>query len=375
MKIVVASDTFKGSLSSKKINEINHRVLKKFYENLEYEAIPMADGGEGTVESIVEALNGELIKVEVNNPLKEMIIAEYGLCNNIAIIEMASASGINTVSDHNRNILMQNTYGTGELIIDALNRNVTDIFIGIGGSATNDCGIGFCEALGVRFYDDENNLIEAIPNNFNQIKHIDISNVDKRLANVNITIMSDVKNPLLGPSGSTYIYGPQKGADPKQLEFLENGMKNYISIAEQTLNKSVKEIEGSGAAGGLGAALLLFTNSKMRSGIDTIMEIVDLKNKIKSADLVITGEGRIDEQSAFGKVCYGVGNACKEESIPCIAIVGSVGTNAEAMYEHGITSIVSIVDKIMTLDEAISNAEELYEKALINTIRIIKVNK
>lgn len=374
MKIVVAPDSFKGSLTAEKICEITKKVANEVFEGSEVLEIPVADGGEGTVESVLKELKGEKVIIKAKNPLGDEIEAYYGIFNKEnAIIEMATASGLPLIELSKRDIMNSSTYGTGELILDAINKGCKNIYIGIGGSATNDCGIGCAEALGVEFLDENNNKIKAVPNNFELIKDINISNINQELKNTSITIMCDVKNPLLGEIGATNVFGRQKGATEEQVELLEKGMTHIINLIEEKLNISVQNIEGAGAAGGLGAGLLAFTNSNMHSGVDTILEILDFKEKIKDADLVVTGEGMMDFQSAFGKVAYGVGQACKEYDIPCVAIVGGLGKNAEAMYEHGIDSMMTTVNGIMTLDDALENAEELCYSSVMRLFKSIKV--
>ncbi len=376
MKILVAPDSFKGSLSAKNICEITERVATEIFEEIEVLKIPMADGGEGTVEAVLDALNGEKVEITVKNPLGNPHKATYGIFNQTnAIMEMAEASGITLVSDSERNILKQNTYGTGEMILDAINRGVNAIYIGIGGSATNDGGIGFASAIGAEFLDKNGEKIEPIPENFEKICDVNTENIDKRILSTKIVIMSDVTNPLLGEKGATYVFGRQKGANDSNIDILERGMAHLAEIYKQKLGKDVGNIAGSGAAGGLGAGLLTFTNATMNSGVSTIMDIVSLENAVKNVDLVITGEGMMDYQSAYGKVCSGVGSLCKKYDVPCIAIVGAMGENAEAMYNYGITSIMTTVNKIQSLDEAILNAEELFRSAVRRALRIANAFK
>lgn len=373
MKIVFASDSFKGTLSSKEICEIGNRVAKEIFPRCKVEKIPMADGGEGTTECLIDAMNGELVECVVLNPLGKEITASYGKFRNSAIMEMSVASGITLVNDDERDVLIQNTYGTGQMIIHALENGVTNIYLGIGGSATNDGGIGFASAIGVEFFDDLGNILEPIPNNFEKISKIDVSKINPLVLEANITVMCDVKNPLLGKEGATNIFGKQKGADEKTRVLLERGMTHYINIAESDTSKNVRFEQGAGAAGGLGAGLKLYTNAKMCSGIDTILDILNFKDRVYDADLVITGEGMMDYQSAYGKVASGVGKICKEQNVPCVAIVGSVGERAEEMQKHGIRSIMTTVNAIMPIKTALENAEELYESALRRTLALIKI--
>lgn len=372
LKIVVASDSFKGSLSSFQIGEIVSKVSFKIFGECEVVKIPLADGGEGTVDCLLESLNCEKIYCNVKNPIGKAVSAYYGKFGDSAVMEMAQASGITLVKDDERNILRHSTFGTGEMFLDAINKGCKNIYIGIGGSATNDGGMGFANALGVKFYKDET-LLEAVPENFHLVNKVDLSEIDKRIYDTNITVMSDVTNPLLGETGATYVFGKQKGADEKTQAVLEKGMENYITVVEKSVGKMIRDKAGAGAAGGLGAALLAFTNAKLNSGVETILGIMDFKEKITNADLVITGEGMMDYQSAHGKLPYGVGKMCKAENIPCVALVGSMGKNAEVMYEHGINSILPIVNGVMSLDFAIENAEQLYYNAVERLFRIMKI--
>lgn len=372
MNIVIAPDSFKGSLTAGEICNIASQQAHNVFADCNVTSIPMADGGEGTVDCLVRSMNGEYVECSVRNPLNRVITAKYGRFGNNAIIEMSAASGITLVTDDERDILKQSTYGTGELILHALESGINNIFLGIGGSATNDAGIGFASAIGVRFLDCDGNVLEAVPYNFNKIHSIDASGINPLIKKAHITVMCDVTNPLLGENGATNIFGPQKGADEDTRKILEKGINNYINIAENTVMKSVRNSSGAGAAGGLGSALSLYTDAHMCSGIETILKIVDFEDKIKDADLVVTGEGRMDYQSAFGKVASGIGKVCMKHNVPCVAIVGSMGERAEEMSRHGITSIISTVNSIMTLDNAVSNARELYESAARRTFALVK---
>lgn len=373
MKIVFASDSFKGSLDASEICEIGAKVANEIFDACDIIKIPMADGGEGTVDALIDAMGGELIECEVKNPLHHNIMASYGRFGNSAIMEMSAASGITLVSDAERDVLKQSTFGTGQMILHALENGVTDIYIGIGGSATNDGGLGFAAAIGVEFFDVDGNIIEPFPQNFEQIATIDATHINPLVLAANITVMCDVTNPLLGDSGATHVFGKQKGADPDARKFLEAGMTHYIDIAEAAVGKVVRYESGAGAAGGLGAALKLFVDANMCSGIATVLDIVNFKDKISGADLVITGEGQMDHQSAFGKVPSGVAGVCTELGIPCVAIVGGMGERAEEMLNFGISAIVPTINSIMPLSYALDNAAELYAMALRRTLGLIKV--
>ncbi len=373
MKIVVAPDSFKGSLSALDICNIAEKVAKRNFIDCDVIKLPLADGGEGTVDCLVSSLNAREVSCLVKDPLGRLIESKYAIFDDNAVMEMATASGLPLVKTSERDIFKHSTFGTGEMILDAIEKGCKHIYIGIGGSATNDGGIGFAAALGVKFLNSDGDILEPIAKNFTEIDSIDLTDIDTRIKDTEITVMSDVKNPLLGETGATYVFGKQKGADETTQPMLENGMKHYIDVVEKAVSKSVRDTEGAGAAGGLGAGLMAFTNAEMRSGIETILEILDFKNKCKDAELVITGEGMMDYQSAFGKVASGVGKICKEQDIPCVAIVGSMGKDAIAMFDYGITSIIPTVNGVMSLENALNNAEELTENACERMFRLVKI--
>ncbi len=374
MKILVAPDSFKGSLSAVEICNITEAVAKEIFPSCEVVKLPVADGGEGTVESILDTLSGKSMEIEVANPLGKKITSNYGIFNNDkAIIEMASASGLPLIEKYKRDVLNSNTYGTGELILDAIKNGAKKIYLGIGGSATNDCGIGCLSALGVKFLDANNNLVDPVPANFKNIVDIDNSSMEKGVLETEFVIMCDVKNPLLGKDGATYIYGKQKGIEENDMPVHEDGIAYISKLIEDKTKVSIANREGCGAAGGLGAGLLAFTNASMQSGVETILEILEFQEKLNGANLVITGEGRMDNQSAFGKVAFGVGSLSKANNVPCIAVVGGLGDGYEDMYQHGITSIMTTTDKIMSIDDAIENAEDLCKKAIYRLLKMVQI--
>ncbi len=373
MKIVIIPDSFKGSASSMEVCNCIERGILKVFKNADIKKIPVADGGEGTVDSILYAAGGNIKKVNVKNPSGKIIEAKYGIINKEkAVIEMAEASGITLVDDAVRNPLKYSTYGTGELIKDAMNNNIKEILIGIGGSATNDCGIGMANALGYKFLDENNNELEAIAENMIKVASIDDSNVDKRIFDIKINVACDVKNPLYGENGATAIYGKQKGVTEESFDILDNGLKNIARIVKEKFNKEIDHIEGSGAAGGLGGGLVAFCNAELKSGIDAVLDIIDFEDKIKDASLIITGEGAIDGQTKKGKVPVGV--ARRANGIPVIAIVGDIRDGAEAVYDMGIVSIMPALKRAMPLDEAIKNSKTLIEDAAERACRFISIN-
>jgi len=357
-KIILAVDSFKGSASSLEIESYIETGIKEILPDVECVKIPIADGGEGTVEAIVTARKGTYKEVQVQDPLGRSITAHYGLLpDGTAVLEMSKASGITLVSKEERNPLKASTYGTGQLLLDALNHGATDIYIGIGGSATNDGGLGMVMALGAKFYDAENNELPAEAASLNKIVRVDITDLDKRLAQVNITILSDVENPLCGPYGASHVYGGQKGADEAMKVQLDNYLAHYAKIMKEQLGKDVANVPGAGAAGGLGAGLLIFTPAKMQKGIDAVLDVIHMSDYIEGAGLVITGEGRMDHQTAFGKAPVGIAMLAKERNIPVIAVVGSVALDADPVYETGISLIIDVINEPMGLEEAIANVE------------------
>jgi len=371
MKFVFASDSFKGTLSSKRISELLEKSAKKILPDCRCSSVQIADGGEGTVDAIMDTVHGEKRFLLVHGPLSERIEAAYGIPQkNTAVIEMAAASGITLIPAARRNPLKTTTYGTGELIRDALHQGCKNITIALGGSATNDGGMGAMCALGVRFLDADGHVLDGTGENLEKIAEIDDSQMEPLVREADFTVMCDVENPLLGLNGATYTFGPQKGADKKMLKRLEEGMTNYAKQIERKYGISPDSIPGGGAAGGLGAACAVFLKAQYKSGIDAILEIVNFEEMIQDADLIITGEGCCDWQSACGKVLTGIGRAGQKYGIPVIAIVGSMGHGAENVYTQGVTSIMTTVNSIMTLDKAFENAEALYVNAAERVFRM-----
>lgn len=374
LKFVFAPDSFKGSLSAEKICSLLKNIAEKIFPDCETISIPMSDGGEGAVSVVTSAMGGEIRTVPVKGPMGTIVNAQYGVFGiNHAIIEMAAASGLLLVPTDERDILRASTYGTGQLIRSALDDGYKNIYIAIGGSATNDGGIGCAAALGVRFLDAAGRELDPIPANLEKIADIDITDLHAGIPCANITVMCDVTNPLLGSEGATYIFGPQKGATKKQQKLLEKGLTNYAAVLERKFGVNVNEIPGSGAAGGLGAGLLVFLNGHLKRGIDTIMDILSFKEKIYGADLVITGEGKMDDQSAYGKVASGVGMEAKKQNIPCVAIVGGMGKDASDLYKYGVESIITTINAAIPIETAMEQAEELFVNAAERMFRMIRV--
>lgn len=372
MKFVFASDSFKGSLSSADTIRILTKAAREVFGDCRTVGVEVADGGEGTVSAVTKATRGRRVEAEVHDPIMRKIRSSYGIFGDNAIIEMAEASGLTLLNEQERNPLITTTYGTGELILDALERGIRNITIAIGGSATNDGGTGCLSALGVKFLDSDGNVLEGNGGNLAKISAIDISGLDKRIEKSNITVMCDVTNPLCGEKGATYVFGPQKGASAAMLETLEGGMQNYRKAVLELFGIDCNDIEGSGAAGGLGAAMSVFLGGRISSGIETVLDLIHFDDIISDADWIITGEGRTDHQSCYGKVIYGVGKHALKHGIPVVAVCGSLGEGYEKLYEYGITSFITTIDKPMTLDEAMSDAEKLYYSASVRAFRFIK---
>ena len=374
MKIVFAPDSFKGTMSSLQVIQILERAASSHFSDLQVVKVPIADGGEGTVEALITAMGGEYRYAQVTGPLEGMSVkAMYGVSKNgTAIIEMAQASGLPLLDENQRNPLLTTTYGTGELIRVALDEGIREFIIGIGGSATNDGGMGMAQALGIAFLDGEGRNVGFGGQYLSEVRQIVMDGLDPRIRESKITVICDVSNPLTGPQGATYVYGPQKGATKEMLEILEKGMKNYAGVIQRQMGIDMDSIPGAGAAGGLGAALTGLLGAVLKPGIEAVLEFTDFDSLLDGVNLVVTGEGRIDEQSVFGKVPVGVAKRCKGKNIPVVAISGIMGKNAGAVYDYGINSIMTTVNRAMPLEEALTNAEELLYDAADRMFRLIK---
>ncbi len=374
MKFLFASDSFKGTLSSEKIIELLTESANKVFPGCETAGTLIADGGEGTVDAVIAMTKGSLIEVSVHGPLMEETTAVYGKINEeSAIIEMAAASGLPMVPAELRNPLNTTTYGTGELIKDALDKGFRNISIALGGSATNDGGMGAMAALGVKFLDKDGKELKGQGSDLAKGAKVDISGLHPAVKEAAFTVMCDVNNPLTGPDGATYTFGKQKGGTPEILDELEAGMKSYAKVAGEALGRDIDNLPGAGAAGGLGAAACGFLNATLKSGIETVLDLIDFDRMLEGVDVVVTGEGRIDWQSAFGKVPSGIGMRCKNKGIPAVAIVGGMGKGAEKIYEFGVESIIPTINGAMDIDEALERAEELYQGAAERMFRFLKV--
>ncbi len=370
MKVVIASDSFKGSATSLDVASAIERGIHKADESVETVKFPVSDGGEGLIE-VINSLEGYYkVEIEVNDPLFNKIKASYVRNKDTAFIEMAIASGLPLVPNEKRNPLYTTTYGTGELIKHALDNGIKNLVIGIGGSATNDGGIGMLSALGAKFYDENSELIKPIGLNIAKITNYDLSSLDKNLSTSQISVACDVDNPLCGINGASYIYGPQKGADQETVEFLDKSLENFSKL----VNKEKEALEpGSGAAGGLGFALKAFLNAELTSGIELVLTAIGFEQAVSNADLVITGEGKIDGQSKRGKVPVGVAKLAKKWGVPVIALAGDIGKGTEALYDLGIDGIVSTTSRAMILEEAMKNSLNLTEDEAFRLWKILQI--
>lgn len=360
MNFIFASDSFKGSLSSESIGQILENELKKAMTEASSKTFLIADGGEGTLEAFLCKEGAVRIEATVCDPLFRKIKSSYVVFGKTAVIALSEASGLPLLKKEEQNPLNTTTYGTGELILDALSRGYRDIVVAIGGSATNDGGIGCMSALGVKFLDENGKIIHVVGKNLEKIAKIDTSSLVSCAKEATFTVMCDVTNPLTGENGATYVYGPQKGASKEALCLLESGMKNYASVIKRDLGIDTSEIVGGGAAGGIGAALSVFLGAKMTSGIETLLNLVDFDSYVQNCDYVISGEGRIDHQSACGKVIYGIGKRCQKYGVKLICIAGCLGDGYEKAYDIGVDKIYTLVGNDVSIDEAINNAEKIY---------------
>ncbi len=377
MRIVIAPDSFKGSLSAKEVADNIEIGIRKVYSDIDILKVPMADGGEGTVESLVDATGGEIIRLEVTGPLGEKVESFYGIMGDkkTAVIEMAAASGLPLVPNDKRNPMITTTYGTGELIKSALDRGCRDFIIGIGGSATNDGGSGMLEALGVKFLDKNGKKLPWGGGALINLDKIDMSSLDERLKSSRFVVACDVDNPLCGTNGASYIYGPQKGATVEMVQKLDRALNHYGNMIKKYLGKDVMDIKGAGAAGGLGAGFMAFLNAQLKPGVDIVIEKTRLKEIVKDADLVITGEGKMDSQTIYGKTPFGVAKVAKGFGIPVIAIAGCISDDAHINHEQGIDAMFSIVNYPIELQDALNKekAAVFIQKNSEEIFRLIKL--
>ena len=374
MKAVIAIDSFKGSLSSFEAGNSAAEGIRRVYPDAQIEVRPLADGGEGTVEALTLGCAGQLTTVTVTGPLGKPVSCQYGIVDSTrtAIIEMSGAAGITLVPDTERNPLYTTTYGVGEVIRDAITKGCRHFIVGIGGSATNDGGAGMLQALGFGLLDKNGNPVPFGAMGLEVLDKITTDNVLPELKDCTFRIACDVTNTLCGEQGCSAIFGPQKGATPTMILQMDKWLAYYATLAREIFPHANPKAAGSGAAGGLGFAFMTFLNGTLESGIKIVLEETRLSDYIKDADIVVTGEGATDWQSVFGKVMQGVGVHCKKHHIPAVAIVGSMGSGAEDIFDYGIESIITTVNNIMPLSDALNHAEELYLGAARRMFRLLK---
>jgi glycerate kinase len=373
MKVVIASDSYKGSNTSIRVAAAIERGIKKVDPGLDVVKLPVADGGEGLVQALVPE-EDKRVYVNVTGPMGKTVKAEYALYSkDTAVIEMASASGLPLVPEEEKDPRQATTFGTGELIKDALGRGCTTILIGIGGSATNDGGCGMARALGVKFMDASGKEVIPVGGNLDSIADVDLTGLLPSVKEVTIKVACDVDNPLCGEHGASATYGPQKGATPEMVSLLDKNLKSLSELMKKISGQDMAEVPGAGAAGGLGFGLMAFCGGVLEKGIDLVLDSVGFDDSLEGADLVITGEGRIDGQSVRGKVPVGIAARAKKKNLPVLVIAGDIGPGIENLYDYGIDAVMSTVNKAMPLKEALERSTELLEAAAERAFRMIKI--
>jgi glycerate kinase len=361
MHILIAPDSFKDCLTAGEVSRALGKGITGVIKDAGIQFVPMADGGEGTVDAVIQATGGSRVNIEVMDPLLRPVTSFYGISGDghTAVIEMAAASGIELLDSRERDPWITSTYGTGQLILDAVKRECTRILVGIGGSATNDGGAGMAAALGIRFLDREGKSISAGGGGLGELIRIDLKGLEPRIRETEILVACDVSNPLTGPEGASFTYGPQKGADPEMVTRLDAHLAHYASVIREQMNRDVSNVPGAGAAGGLGAGMMAFLDARLVNGFTVIAETVRLEEKIKEADLVITGEGKMDRQTRYGKTPFGVAQLAKKHGKPVIGVAGSLETGARELYLYGFDLLLPIQEKPSSLPYALKHAEEL----------------
>lgn len=377
MHIIIAPDSFKGSLTAIQAAKAMATGVRHLWPQAKIELIPMADGGEGTAEALVMATGGTLQPITITGPLGEPVQASFGILGDgkTAVIEMAAAAGLYLVPEEKRNPLVTTTYGVGELILAALAAGCQHLIIGIGGSATNDGGVGMAQALGGKFLDANGKDIGWGGGALENLAHIDLTVLDPRLQEVTVTVACDVNNPLCGPQGAAAIYGPQKGATPALVTKLDENLAHLAQIIKQDLGKDIISFPGAGAAGGLGAGLMAFLDATLMPGIEIVMKAVGLQERLQKAHLVLTGEGKIDAQTAFGKTLSGIAQAAKAHSLPVIAIAGGIGDDVKPVYSCGIDAVFPLTPYPISLPDAMRRSEELLVLATERALRLVGVGQ
>ncbi len=375
MKIVVAPQAFKGSLGAFQVCDAIGDGIRQVFPEAEVCVSPMADGGDGTLEVLAQGTQGKTISSRVTGPLGHEVEALWGVLGDgrTAVIEMARASGLALVPGDKQDPLVTTTYGTGELIRHALEAGYRDFIVGVGGSATCDGGAGMAQALGARLLDSQGQDLPGGGGALARLDRVDVSGIDSRVAESRFQVASDVTNPLCGPEGTAAIYGPQKGATPAMVRELDDAMAHYARVLKRDMGIDIKDVPGAGAAGGLGAGLMVFLKAQLRPGVDVVAEAIDFAGRLHGADLVITGEGQLDGQSAYGKTILGVASRAKNLDIPVITISGGIGPGYQSIYQHGVTSAISITPRPMGLDASIANAYQLVAEATERALRMISL--
>ena len=375
MKILVAPQEFKGSISALSVAEAAETGVMRVFPEAEVVLCPVADGGDGTLETLVEVSGGEVRTCSVQNPIGETITAQWGAMGDgvTAVIEMARTSGLALLSLDERDPLNSSTFGLGQAILEALNQGFRKFIVGIGGSATNDAGAGMAQALGATLLNAEGKSIPFGGAALADLRSIDISKMDTRIENSQFMVACDVSNPLTGDEGASAVYGPQKGATPEMVAQLDNALLNFAEIVKKDIGKNVSEISGAGAAGGLGAGMLAFMGAELKAGVDIVLETVQLREKLSDVDLVITGEGGMDFQTVYNKAPIGVARIAGDFNIPTIAIAGLLGQNFTVVHDHGIRAATSIVDGPISLEESSERASELISNSVEESLRFISV--
>lgn len=377
MKIVLAPDSYKGSLTAKQACDAMERGIVRAMPDAEIVKVPMADGGEGTIDSLADATGGRIVHCETTDPLGRPAMARYAILGDgeTAAIEMAEASGLTLIEPDERNPIIASTYGTGLLIQDALDQGCRRFILGIGGSATNDGGAGMAVALGAKLLDADGCDLPAGGGALVRLAGIDLSGMDSRLSDCQFAVACDVDNPLCGESGASRVFGPQKGATPDTAQLLDRSLAHYADVVERDLGKQILQLPGGGAGGGMAAGAAAFLGARLEAGVELVKRAVRFDDRLTGADLVLTGEGRCDAQTVRGKTAYGVAIAAKQAGIPAIVVAGSVGNGVEALYEHGVHAVFSMIDRPMTMGEAVVEADHLLANAAERIVRLFKIAK
>lgn len=377
MRILIAPDSFKGSVTSKKAADAIERAIQEMDSSIETVICPMADGGEGTVEAILAVTGGEMINCKVFDPLGREIVASYGWLeqDKTAIIETASASGLPLLEQSELDPAQASTYGTGQLVEDALLRGAKKIILGLGGSATIDAGTGFFQALGVKFLDDEKNVLINIGGQLSKVSSIDLTGLLPELLTVDFLVASDVSNVLLGKEGAITVFGPQKGVMKQQVPLYEDGMRKFSEVTAKETNSNKATEPGSGAAGGMGFLLKALLDVEFRNGLELLGEFIQLENQVKIADIVLTGEGRIDGQSLYGKVPVGIGRMAKKYNVPVIAFAGSIGPGIDSLEKEGILAVMPIQNGPLSTEDSMMNGELLLYQAAKRLLKVLLIGK